>query len=624
MTDSTQSWLRTLITTHPALYWPWRHSLRLALITTIPLAIGFSTQHLTEALFVCLGGLLSAISVQTDPYSERFPRIFAAVPFGMAGFVWGSLLAGNSVASVSGVVVVAVLAAWVSFFGKTFSAGALQMLVLTVVAAHLPAGAFSWLLPVLFAGGAVYAAVLLGIEALLMPKQPEKKLVALVFDSLAKLARSAADASPNNAAFKAALHAALVNQANAYSVLMDMDSRPPAAPQGDPDRRMGRQCLALLDQLTVLIATHRHAQSSMVELAAVLQAMAHAVMHPTMRAPTASRALCTLPENADIAAVVNGLAAMFELPLEFKRSRATPITRRLAADWHGLRESGLAAQWQAQRSNFINILSLALCMLIAMLAEFNLPGNRSYWIPLTVAVILKPDFGSVFVRAVQRSLGTLIGVVIAVAIFYAVPKGMWLVAVVGCLSVVLPWASLKNYAWQCTFLTPLILILLDLIITGPTVDYGPQRLIDTVLGALIVLVFGYFIWPKPVSASYVQRSQSMRQAVLNYLTALQAPLPNAAQASQTGQADAQTLFLNTVEARHQAYAEVFALRKWAQNYLGEPPPISQQALSWLPTLDQAEALLDQIGMYAVACDASGHRPKAADWAAFEQQAQALA
>ncbi len=31
-----------------------------------------------------------------------------------------------------------------------------------------------------------------------------------------------------------------------------------------------------------------------------------------------------------------------------------------------------------------------------------LPLQRSYWVPLTVAIVLKPDYGSVFVRAVQR------------------------------------------------------------------------------------------------------------------------------------------------------------------------------------------------------------------------------
>lgn len=588
MADSSPSWLRTLVNAHPALYWPWRHSLRLLLLTTVPLAVGFYSGHLTQALFVCLGGLLSAITVQTDPYSERFPRIFAAVPFGMLGFFWGALIAGNHLATIAGVVLAALVSGWISFWGKTFSAGALQMLVLTVLAAHLPPGSVSVWLPVLFAAGAVYAATLLAIEALLLPKQPEKQLVALVFDSLAQLARTAAQPGSNDAALKAALHNALVNQANAYDVLMDIDVRQDGKPRASRERPMGKQCLTWLDALTVLIAKHRGDAANLLPLADFLKATAHAVMHPHAANSAVKLQAIAMPQQAEIAAVTRSIAVLFSQPLDFEHTRAKPVARRLADDWHGLCASGLRAKLQAQRSNFVNILSLALCMLVAMLAEFNLPGNRSYWIPLTVAVV----------------------------IFYWVPKGMWLVAVVGCLSVVLPWSSLKNYAWQCTFLTPLILILLDLIIAGPTVDYGPQRLIDTVLGALIVLVFGYFIWPKPVSTSYAQHRQSLRKAVLAYLAALQA----GAQASTASGGD---LLAATQAERHQAYTEIFSLRKWLQNYLGEPPAISQQAFEKLPCMDEAEALVDAIDGYAVQCQTSGQSVAADQVAQWTEQAKAL-
>ena len=47
----------------------------------------------------------------------------------------------------------------------------------------------------------------------------------------------------------------------------------------------------------------------------------------------------------------------------------------------------------------------------------------------------------------------------------------------------------------------------------PSIDYGPQRLIDTLLGAAIVLVFGYFIWPKPVMVPFDARHDQVRTAI---------------------------------------------------------------------------------------------------------------
>jgi Fusaric acid resistance protein-like len=37
-----------------------------------------------------------------------------------------------------------------------------------------------------------------------------------------------------------------------------------------------------------------------------------------------------------------------------------------------------------------------------------LPPQRSYWVPLTAAIVLKPDYGSVFARALQRGFGTVV------------------------------------------------------------------------------------------------------------------------------------------------------------------------------------------------------------------------
>ena len=48
-------------------------------------------------------------------------------------------------------------------------------------------------------------------------------------------------------------------------------------------------------------------------------------------------------------------------------------------------------------------------------------SQRPYWVLLTVAIVLKPDFGSVFTRAVQRGAGTLLGVLIGSALLALSP-----------------------------------------------------------------------------------------------------------------------------------------------------------------------------------------------------------
>lgn len=58
---------------------------------------------------------------------------------------------------------------------------------------------------------------------------------------------------------------------------------------------------------------------------------------------------------------------------------------------------------------------LSLCTALAYSALYLRPIPQGYWIPPTVALVMKPDLGSVFARAMLRSIGT-VGAVVAVVI----------------------------------------------------------------------------------------------------------------------------------------------------------------------------------------------------------------
>lgn len=105
-------------------------------------------------------------------------------------------------------------------------------------------------------------------------------------------------------------------------------------------------------------------------------------------------------------------------------------------------------------------------MAIAFSMQYVVHGNHWYWIPLTVSLVMKPELGSVFVRAVLRTLGTALGVIVATAILLLIPKGALLLLILVGLASCLPWAMQRSYALQSFFLTPLVLILIDLSTKG--------------------------------------------------------------------------------------------------------------------------------------------------------------
>ncbi|MGW1926647.1 FUSC family protein, partial [Streptomyces massasporeus] len=70
-------------------------------------------------------------------------------------------------------------------------------------------------------------------------------------------------------------------------------------------------------------------------------------------------------------------------------------------------------------------LRLALCIGLAQALVSLIPVPRSYWVALTVTFVMKPDFGSVFSRAVLRAFGTAAGLLLAALVLAEVPRGWW-------------------------------------------------------------------------------------------------------------------------------------------------------------------------------------------------------
>jgi len=145
-----------------------------------------------------------------------------------------------------------------------------------------------------------------------------------------------------------------------------------------------------------------------------------------------------------------------------------------------------------ERSIVATGLAFSVCLGVSYAMHWFDHDGHWFWIPLTVGLVMKPDFGSIRDRAIQRIIGTIFGVMIGAALLAAFPKGVFFIIIMAVLGGVLPWAMQRSYILQAVFLTPLILMLVDVIIPGTAnVDYGVQRLVDTAIGGVIVLILGY-------------------------------------------------------------------------------------------------------------------------------------
>ncbi|MFD1722992.1 FUSC family protein, partial [Amnibacterium endophyticum] len=228
------------------------------------------------------------------------------------------------------------------------------------------------------------------------------------------------------------------------------------------------------------------------------------------------------------------------------------------------------------RSTAVFAVRLALCLGIAEALRSVLPLPHPYWLLLTVAVVLKPDLGSVFARGLQRTVGTLVGVLLGTAVLAVVPPGPLLLVPITALAFAFPYAAARNYGMLATFITPLVLILVELA-GGPVRGLAAGRLLDTLLGAAIVLLVGYLPWP----STWRPRLGLAFTRTVEVLTGYAA----VAVVHEDGPAG---------PARRRAFAALQNLRGDLQSALAEPPPASRAAAAWWPVLGALEQVADDL------------------------------
>ena len=255
------------------------------------------------------------------------------------------------------------------------------------------------------------------------------------------------------------------------------------------------------------------------------------------------------------------------------------------------------------------VIRLMACIGVAGLVSEVLPLQRSYWVLLTVAIVLKPDYGSVFARAVQRGIGTIVGAV-AGAVLLVLFHGAWLLVPFGVLAALLPYGRNRNYGLLATFLTPLVVVLVDLLKPVGWRLAG-DRLVDTLIGCAIVLVVGFAPWPMSWYAHLPGKFGQAALDVCEYMeqalgapaaavTSSAAPASPTSAASLTSPMSAPAAAAARSRRLRSTYRALGDLRAEFQRTMSEPPSISRSAAAWWPALVGLEQVLDAVTSVSVA------------------------
>ena len=173
-----------------------------------------------------------------------------------------------------------------------------------------------------------------------------------------------------------------------------------------------------------------------------------------------------------------------------------------------------------------NIFRHALRLSVTLMTGYALgsvfPFQNPYWILLTIIVIMRPSYGLTKSRSIDRIVGTLIGVVIAVGLVFVI-QNPYIFAILGIGSLVVAFSmTQKNNKTSAVFIT-LSVIFIYAILEPNVLGVIKFRLIDTVVGAALSYLAMRILWPTWESVSMrksieksVQANQIFLQKIIAY------------------------------------------------------------------------------------------------------------
>lgn len=143
---------------------------------------------------------------------------------------------------------------------------------------------------------------------------------------------------------------------------------------------------------------------------------------------------------------------------------------------------------------FRHALRLTVALIFAFVLGTLLDIRNTYWILLSIIVIMRPNYGLTKERSKDRTIGTLIGATIAIGIVL-LTQNVIVYAVLAIISLTLSFSLIQqNYKSAAALITINIVFVYSLI-NPDAFQVIQYRVIDTIIGASIAVIANYTLWP---------------------------------------------------------------------------------------------------------------------------------
>lgn len=501
---------------------PWGVLLRNTAAAIVPLALGIATGRVGIGLWISVGAIVTMYSDQPGPYRQRLIRLLAvSAAGGFAAFV-GLVLGGHLAPLLAATLVISFAGALLVVFGDAAGrVGMAAMILLVITAADPASGPLTALATAALIAGGGLLLTLFSIAAWPLQRYgPEREALAGVYHGLGALARQPVPDSgtaPGLSSGMTELQHTLLGPHRARGAVMDsfgvllelaerirleltaltsgksdgsgsagkLDEADPAGESGTSgiSRLVRGEAAALLDDIARSIAAAADVDQRMARSLQTLRAAETAIPQAQARHVHAlCGQLAAAARNtgrASTAGVRRAAEEDLQLPRAIRPQSSLSI---------------LIASLTPSSAAFRHAIRTTLCLTVALWIGRALELSHGYWIPMTVAIVLRADYGATFSYGLLRVSGTVMGLLLTTAVLHFLPPGPWAaIAVMAVLCAAFRYFGTVHYGIAVTALTGMVVLLLAFA-GEPPEPTMLARLIATVVGSAMALA-AYGLWP---------------------------------------------------------------------------------------------------------------------------------
>lgn len=584
---------------------PWRVVVRNSAAVALPLGIGVATGHPQIGLGIAAGALNTMFSDQPGPYRQRMRQLLLASLVAGVASLLGFLIGGHLAPMLLATAVFGFFGGLLVVFGTdTARVGMTSMILLVITAATpVPLAQAVTASALIVCGG-----VLLTLFSLaawpLQRYWPERQALATVYAGLSTLAERRSHDDADVPALTEAMtilqqtllgrHRAHGRAMEAFGVLLELAER----------IRLEFTAMEELNEGHTLY--REYCQQAARVLAGIAIALEQGET-PTQ----ATRALQNVQARETELDGAGGSAGL--------STHVHALTGQLAAavrnaDWAGSRgelraraaetrlpdalrsSSGMAtlrANLTVHSVAFRHAIRTAVCLTAALWISRLLDLPHGYWLPMTAAIVLRPDFAATFNFGLLRVLGTVAGLVLTTVLLHVTPAQPWAhVVLLALLCMTFRYLASAHYGIAVAALTGTVVILLSFegVNSGVAVM---DRVINTTLGCGMALL-AYVVWPTWEHGRARAALATMLDAYAEYLGALARPEQRATHretrtAARTCRSNAQA----SIERMREEPTTPPELLKVARALFANGNRLARTAMTLEALIDDSDALPEQ-------------------------------